>query len=203
MHYNLGAAWARAGDLVEAEASFSRALALDPRDDLTQAALGYCAEAKREWALALERYQRAVSLNSRNRYADEGRRRVLRQVASGASRNNGYNRDRGTSRGIPLPVLIDNVKYTNHLNVIVAIIGVIVIAQTLTRTFWNTAPEKKYSVEVPASGPKSRFKHPERLRRVRKGQAAQSACDRSGNQAPVLVATTGWAREPSAPAIAS
>lgn len=44
-------------------------------------------------------------------------------------------------------------KYTNHLNVIVAIIGVIVIAQTLTRTFWNSAPEKKYSLELPATQP--------------------------------------------------
>jgi len=45
------------------------------------------------------------------------------------------------------------VKYTNHLNVIVAIIGVIVIAQTLTRTFWNSAPEKKYSLELPSTQP--------------------------------------------------
>jgi len=52
------------------------------------------------------------------------------------------------------PVPIDIVKYTNHLNVIVAIIGVIVIAQTLTRTFWSSVPEKKYSVEAPASRPK-------------------------------------------------
>ncbi len=92
VHYNLGAAWARAGDLARAEESFTRALALDPEDDLTHAALGYCAEAKRDWPLALRRYRRAVSLNSRNRYADEGLRRVLRQMEKGSWQNNGYNR---------------------------------------------------------------------------------------------------------------
>ncbi len=83
VQYNLGAAWARAGDIVRAEQSFTTALALEPGDDLTHAALGYCAEARQDWAVALERYQRAVSLNSRNSYADEGRRRVLKQVEAG------------------------------------------------------------------------------------------------------------------------
>ena len=83
VHYNLGAAWARAGDIVRAEQSFTTALALEPGDDLTHAALGYCAEARQDWAAALERYQRAVSLNSRNSYADEGRRRVLKHVEAG------------------------------------------------------------------------------------------------------------------------
>lgn len=84
VQYNLGAAWARAGDIVKAERSFERALVLDPQDDFACAALGYCAETKRDWALALERYERAVALNARNRYADEGRRRVLRQVEAGS-----------------------------------------------------------------------------------------------------------------------
>jgi len=86
VQYNLGAAWARAGDVVRAEQSFAKALVIDPGDVLTLAALGYCAEANRDWALALERYQQAVSLNSRNVYADEGRRRVLRHVKAGAGK---------------------------------------------------------------------------------------------------------------------
>ncbi|RPJ56054.1 MAG: hypothetical protein EHM23_24570 [Acidobacteria bacterium] len=83
VHYNLGAAWARAGDVGRAEQSFTSALVLDPRDDLALAALGYCAEAKRDWRLALDCYQRAVSLNARNSYAQEGRRRVLGYVEAG------------------------------------------------------------------------------------------------------------------------
>ncbi len=55
---------------------------------------------------------------------------------------------------------MDNVKYTNHLNVIVAIIGVIVIAQTLTRTFWNSSPERQFSVDVPAIEPKIQVQAP-------------------------------------------
>jgi len=46
------------------------------------------------------------------------------------------------------------VKYTNHLNIIIAIVGVVVIAQTLTGTFWNSTPEQKYNVELPAVRPK-------------------------------------------------
>lgn len=53
-----------------------------------------------------------------------------------------------------------NVKYTNHLNVIIAIIGVIVIAQTLTRTFWDSSPEKQYSVDLPAIEPKIQVQAP-------------------------------------------
>ncbi|MFB3906077.1 MAG: hypothetical protein ACE15E_21745 [Acidobacteriota bacterium] len=45
-------------------------------------------------------------------------------------------------------------KYINHLNVIIAIIGVIVIAQTLTRTFWSSAPEKQFSVDVAPTRPR-------------------------------------------------
>jgi len=86
VHYNLGAAWARAGDIGQAETSFASALALDPNDDFTHAALGYCAEAKRDWVLARHRYERAISLNSRNSYADEGLRRVLKQVPAGSAR---------------------------------------------------------------------------------------------------------------------
>jgi tetratricopeptide (TPR) repeat protein len=80
VQYNLGAAWARAGEIDRAEQSFTTALGLEPGDDLTQAALGYCAESRCDWSLALQRYQRAVSLNSRNSYADEGLRRVLKHM---------------------------------------------------------------------------------------------------------------------------
>ena len=55
---------------------------------------------------------------------------------------------------------MDIVKYTNHLNVIVVIIGVIVIAQTLTRTFWNSSPERQFSVEVPTTQPKIQVQAP-------------------------------------------
>lgn len=65
-------------------------------------------------------------------------------------------------------------KYTNHLNVIVAIIGVIVIAQTLTRTFWNSTPEKKYSVDVPASQPKIKVQASRAPAAVQKRSASPS-----------------------------
>jgi hypothetical protein len=74
---------------------------------------------------------------------------------------------------------MDNVKYTNHLNVVIAIIGVIVIVQTLTRTFWNSSAEKEYSVEVPVVQPKI------------EGQAARPAPGqrRSAVQGPRLPGT--------------
>jgi len=89
--YNLAAAWARNGNVVQAERSFGAALALDPSDDLAHAGLGYCAEVQGNWALSVERYRQAVSLNARNRYAGEGLRRVSRHVEA-AREGNGYNR---------------------------------------------------------------------------------------------------------------
>ncbi len=89
---------------------------------------------------------------------------------------------------------MDNVKYTNHLNVIVAIIGVIVIAQTLTRTFWNSSPERQFSVEVPATRPRIQVQAP------RPGQGQR----RSAVQGPrALSGTVGApsAAQPTGPGI--
>jgi protein O-mannosyl-transferase len=72
VHYNLGAAQARSGEVEEAERSFLEALRLDPRDDWTHAALGYCAEIRQNWPLALRHYHQAVSLNDANAYARKG-----------------------------------------------------------------------------------------------------------------------------------
>jgi len=80
VHYNLGVAWARRGDIALAESSFERAVKLDPSDDFSHAALGYCAEVRQDWPAAMARYRHAFLLNARNRYADEGCRRVMRQL---------------------------------------------------------------------------------------------------------------------------
>ncbi len=75
-HYNLGAALARGGALDRAEASFSRALEVNPRDDFAYAGLAYCAERRRDWVKARELYRGALCLNPDNDYAREGLERV-------------------------------------------------------------------------------------------------------------------------------
>jgi len=46
------------------------------------------------------------------------------------------------------------VKYTNHINIILAIVGIAVVVQTLTGTFWNSAPEQEFSVDMQAVRPR-------------------------------------------------
>jgi hypothetical protein len=43
------------------------------------------------------------------------------------------------------------VKYINHLNAVIAIAGLIIIAQTLGRTLWDGAPALPGSIEVPSA----------------------------------------------------
>jgi hypothetical protein len=45
------------------------------------------------------------------------------------------------------------VKYINHLNAIIAIIGVVVIAYTLSRTLWQGEPQAPRSVDIPQAQP--------------------------------------------------
>ena len=75
-HYNLGAALARGGALDRAEASFSRALEVNPKDDFAYAGLAYCAERGRDRVRARELYREALRLNPENDYAQEGLERV-------------------------------------------------------------------------------------------------------------------------------
>ncbi len=75
-HYNLGAALARGGALDKAEASFSRALEVNPSDDFAYAGLAYCAESHRDLAKARELYRAALRLNPNNEYAKGGLERI-------------------------------------------------------------------------------------------------------------------------------
>jgi tetratricopeptide (TPR) repeat protein len=78
-HYNLGVAWAREGKVDQAEQAFRRAFALDPSDGWSAAALGYCAEFRQDLGRAETLYLQAVSLDSGNRYAQEGLDRVRKR----------------------------------------------------------------------------------------------------------------------------
>ena len=75
-HYNLGAALARQGKTVPAQFEFEIARTIDPQDDLSYAALGYCAEIRSELEAARDLYRRALRINPNNRYAQQGARRV-------------------------------------------------------------------------------------------------------------------------------
>ena len=44
-------------------------------------------------------------------------------------------------------------KYINHLNAVIAIIALVIIVQTLTKTFWESEPEAPSRVEVPQVQP--------------------------------------------------
>ncbi len=77
-HYNLGVAIVKRGDLERAKAEFETAARLNPLDDLSYAALGYCAELQGELPEAKALYGKAVELNQRNRYARDGWERVDR-----------------------------------------------------------------------------------------------------------------------------
>jgi len=80
VHYNLGSALARQGDVQRARAHFTRARDLDPADDYSHAALGYCYEQAQELPSALRCYRKAISLNPDNDYAREGLERIRLRV---------------------------------------------------------------------------------------------------------------------------
>jgi tetratricopeptide (TPR) repeat protein len=75
-HYNLGAALSRVGDLDRARLQFEKARFLNPADDLSYAALGYCAEHRGDWFEARKLYMMAVELNPDNSYAQSGLHRI-------------------------------------------------------------------------------------------------------------------------------
>jgi len=87
-HYNLGVAWAREGRVDPAEQAFRRALELDPDDDWSAAALGYCAEFRQNLGQAERFYRQAVSMNTENAYAQEGLARVRERISA---QENEYN----------------------------------------------------------------------------------------------------------------
>jgi tetratricopeptide (TPR) repeat protein len=72
VRYNLGFALARQGQFEAARAEFEKARQLNPLDDLSYAALGYCAEVGEQWQLARDFYERAIELNPDNAYARQG-----------------------------------------------------------------------------------------------------------------------------------
>ncbi len=76
VHYNLGAALARGGALDRAEASFSRALQLNPKDDFAYAGLAYCAERRGDLVKARGLYREALRMNPENDYAREALERL-------------------------------------------------------------------------------------------------------------------------------
>ncbi len=76
VHYNLGAALARGGALDRAEASFSRALEVNPKDDFAYGGLAYCAERRGDLVKARELYREALRLNPENDYGREGLERL-------------------------------------------------------------------------------------------------------------------------------
>ncbi len=86
VRYNLGVAWARQGDCGRARRQFETALALNPRDDMSYAALGYCAEVEGDLTSARRLYGIAVGHNAQNRYAREGLVRLKRDGSGGSKR---------------------------------------------------------------------------------------------------------------------
>ena len=80
-HYNFGVALARRGDFSDAEREFKTARCLNPQDDLSYAALGYCAEQANRWDAARQLYRKALRLNPRNDYARKSLERLKRAQA--------------------------------------------------------------------------------------------------------------------------
>lgn len=74
--YNLGIALLKEGQARKAEIQFLESLQLDPEDDMTLAALGYCAELKEREDEARNLYVKALKLNSHNEYALQSLRRL-------------------------------------------------------------------------------------------------------------------------------
>lgn len=85
VHYNLGVAYAREGRLAPAREEFQQALRLNPGDDLSYAAVGYCAEKLGDLRGALHFYGKALELKPANRYAQRRVRNLnrLETVAKG------------------------------------------------------------------------------------------------------------------------
>ncbi len=67
------------------------------------------------------------------------------------------------------------------------------IAQTLTRTFWNSAPEREFSVEVPASRPNIRVQAPRPAPASQKRSAAATPGLLRGTAASSAVQPAGTA----------
>jgi hypothetical protein len=67
--YNLGVALVRNGELELAHGAFEKALELAPSDDMSYAALGYCAEMRGDFRRAMWLYRAALDLNVENTYA--------------------------------------------------------------------------------------------------------------------------------------
>jgi tetratricopeptide (TPR) repeat protein len=90
VRYNLGSALARRGRVEAARREFETARDLNPLDDLSYAALGYCAEILEDWELAETHYARALDLSPDNDYAREGwsrarlRLRTMQDSATGS-----------------------------------------------------------------------------------------------------------------------
>ena len=82
IQYNLGHAFLLEDQLSPAEAAFERALRLNPADDLSYAALGYCAEVKGDWLRAQDHYRSAFDLNPDNGYAARGLERADRVLGA-------------------------------------------------------------------------------------------------------------------------
>ncbi len=77
VHYNLGVALAQRGEVTEAERRFRLSRNLNPLDDLSYAALGYCAEMRGQEQVALGFYRKASQLNPHNDYARRGLARIF------------------------------------------------------------------------------------------------------------------------------
>jgi protein O-mannosyl-transferase len=76
VRYNLGVALAKQGQIDAARAEFETAIRLDPSDDLSHAAAGFCAERQQEFETAYAFYRKALLLNDANDYALSGIERV-------------------------------------------------------------------------------------------------------------------------------
>ncbi len=76
VQYNLGFALAQRRQIEPAEQAFRLARSLNPSDDLSYAALGYCAEIQHRNKEALAFYEQALTLNPNNDYAREGVERM-------------------------------------------------------------------------------------------------------------------------------
>lgn len=79
-HYNLGVALIRQGQYGESEVAFHRAREINPEDDLSYAALAYCAELRNELKVSLELYRQALHLNPENAYARKGFQRLRGRI---------------------------------------------------------------------------------------------------------------------------
>jgi tetratricopeptide (TPR) repeat protein len=82
VRYNHGSALARVGEIGNAEEEFRQANNLNPQDDLSYAALGYCAEVSGDLEEAGRLFGEALRLNPENRYAQDGLARIKLALGS-------------------------------------------------------------------------------------------------------------------------